>query len=158
MLTEQPIERVADARRRTPPAFMNSRRAFLTMPLVARAAEDRLRPNVVFILVDDLRWDELGCTGHPFAETPNVNRLAKEGADFRNAFASTPLCSPSRAAFLTGTYSHANGVTDNVARDALSHRLVTWPRLLLIPATARHFSVSGTWGTMTRRARASIGG
>ena len=88
------------------------------------------RPNVVFILVDDLRWDELGCTGHPFASTPNVDRLAHEGANFRNAFASTPLCSPSRAAFLTGTYSHTNGITDNLARDALSHRLVTWPRLL----------------------------
>ncbi|MBM3786090.1 MAG: DUF4976 domain-containing protein [Acidobacteria bacterium] len=108
---------------------MTSRRACLGMPFAAWAAEVP-RPNVVFVLVDDLRWDELGCTGHPFAETPHADRLAKEGANFRNAFASTPLCSPSRAAFLTGAYSHANGVIDNVARDALSHRLVTWPRLL----------------------------
>jgi N-acetylglucosamine-6-sulfatase len=88
------------------------------------------RPNVVVILVDDLRYDELGCTGHPFAQTPNADRLAREGANFKHAFATTPLCSPSRAAILTGAYSHANGVTDNVARDALSHKLVTWPRLL----------------------------
>ena len=87
------------------------------------------RPNVVFVPVDDLRWDELGCTGHPFASTPHANRVAREGANFRNAFASTPLCSPSRAAFLTGTYSHTNGIIDNVARDAQSHRLVTWPLL-----------------------------
>jgi arylsulfatase A-like enzyme len=88
------------------------------------------RPNVFFILVDDLRFDELGCTGHPFAQTPVADRLAREGANFRNAFATTPLCSPSRAAFLTGAYSHSTGVVDNVARDALSHRLITWPGLL----------------------------
>jgi N-acetylglucosamine-6-sulfatase len=107
-----------------------SRRCLLGAPLAAYGATTESRPNVVFVLVDDLRWDELGCTGHPFASTPHVDRVAREGANFRNAFASTPLCSPSRAAFLTGAYSHANGVIDNVARDALSHRLVTWPRLL----------------------------
>lgn len=107
-----------------------SRRSLLTLPTLACSAAARSRPNVVFVLVDDLRWDELGCTGHPFASTPNVDRLAREGASFGNAFASTPLCSPSRAAFLTGTYSHTNGIIDNVARDALSHRLITWPRLL----------------------------
>jgi N-acetylglucosamine-6-sulfatase len=107
-----------------------SRRSLLTLPVSAYAAQPERRPNVVFILVDDLRWDELGCTGHPFASTPNADRIAREGANFRNAFATTPLCSPSRAAFLTGVYSHTNGITDNVARDELSHGLVTWPRLL----------------------------
>jgi N-acetylglucosamine-6-sulfatase len=107
-----------------------SRRSLLGSPFAAYGAVAESRPNVVFVLVDDLRWDELGCTGHPFAATPNIDRLAREGTNFRNAFASTPLCSPSRAAFLTGAYSHTNGVIDNVARDALSHRLVTWPRLL----------------------------
>jgi N-acetylglucosamine-6-sulfatase len=110
------------------------RREFLIASSSAAAAgaafAQQTRPNIVFILVDDLRWDELGCTGHPFAQTPAADRLAHEGANFRNAFATTPLCSPSRAAFLTGLYSHTNGVVDNVARDALSHQLVTWPRLL----------------------------
>jgi len=101
------------------------RRSFLLGPVMPQS-----RPNIVFILVDDLRYDELGCTGHPFAQTPVADRLAREGANFRNAFATTPLCSPSRAAFLTGTYSHTNGIVDNVARDALSHKLVTWPKLL----------------------------
>lgn len=103
------------------------RRRDLLLSLAGPRAE---RPNIVFILVDDLRFDELRCTGHPFAETPHADRLAREGANFRNAFATTPLCSPSRASFLTGTYVHTNGVVDNVARDAHSHRLVTWPRLL----------------------------
>ena len=105
-----------------------NRRDFLLGFAAAKGTPNK--PNIVVILVDDLRFDELGCTGHPFAQTPAADRLAREGANFRNAFATTPLCSPSRAAFLTGTYSHTNGITDNVARDALSHRLVTWPRLL----------------------------
>lgn len=104
------------------------RRSFLGSAAMAMAAERR--PNVVFVLVDDLRWDELRCTGHPFAETPHADRLAKEGGLFRNAFATTPLCSPSRASFLTSTYAHTHAVTDNVARDALSHKLDTWPRRL----------------------------
>jgi N-acetylglucosamine-6-sulfatase len=88
------------------------------------------RPNVVFILVDDLRWDELGIAGHPFIRTPNIDRIGKEGARFRNAFVTTPLCSPSRASFLTGQYAHAHGITDNVDRSAASHTLVTFPLLL----------------------------
>jgi N-acetylglucosamine-6-sulfatase len=88
------------------------------------------RPNVVFILIDDLRFDELHCTGHPFAETPNIDRIASEGLTFTNAFAVTPLCSPSRASFLTGMYPHNHGILDNVDRSPLSHSLVTFPRLL----------------------------
>jgi N-acetylglucosamine-6-sulfatase len=88
------------------------------------------RPNIVFVLVDDLRWDELHCTGHPFAQSPNADRLACEGANFRNAFAVTPLCSPSRASFLTGQYPHRHGIIDNTDRSRASHELVTWPRIL----------------------------
>jgi N-acetylglucosamine-6-sulfatase len=88
------------------------------------------RPNIVFILVDDLRWDELGIAGHPYVKTPNIDRIGKEGALFRNAFVTTPLCSPSRASFLTGQYANAHGITDNVDRSPASHRLVTFPLLL----------------------------
>ena len=83
------------------------------------------RPNLVFVLVDDMRWDDLGAAGHPFLETPHMNRLAAEGARFTNAFATTPLCSPSRASFLTGQYPHTNGITDNTARE--SHNLPVFP-------------------------------
>lgn len=83
-------------------------------------------PNVVFVLVDDLRWDDLGVAGHPFAETPAIDQLAREGTRFLNAFATTPLCSPSRAAILTGQYAHTNGIIDNTARDSASHRLGTF--------------------------------
>src|SRR5256885_4844967 len=82
-----------------------SRRQWMTLGAAALAGAARssaaARPNIVFILIDDLRWDELGCTGHPFAKTPHVDRIAREGVTFRNAFVTTPLCSPSRASYLT---------------------------------------------------------
>lgn len=92
--------------------------------------EHRGRPNIVVVLVDDLRWDELGCTGHPFARTPHIDRIAHEGVRFRNAFCTTPLCSPVRACLLTGQYTHHHGILDNTNRSEASHRLRTFPRLL----------------------------
>ena len=71
------------------------------------------RPNVVFVLTDDQRWDQLGCEGHPFLKTPNCDRLAAEGARFANMFVTTSLCSPSRASFLSGLYAHSHGVVNN---------------------------------------------
>ncbi len=88
------------------------------------------RPNMVVVLVDDLRWDEIGCAGHPFVETPHVDRLARDGARFDNAFATTPLCSPVRASLLTGLYTHAHGILDNTNRSDASHRSATFPRML----------------------------
>jgi N-acetylglucosamine-6-sulfatase len=92
----------------------------------APADQSARRPNIVVILVDDARWDDFGVAGHPFVQTPAVDRLAREGTRFLNAFATTPLCSPSRAALLTGQYAHTNGIIDNTARDAASHRLETF--------------------------------
>ncbi len=95
----------------------------------SRAATDRSandRPNIVFVLVDDLRWDDIAVAGHPFVQTPNIDRLAAEGTRFLNAFASTPLCSPSRASILTGQYVRTNAIVDNTARDSASHRLQTF--------------------------------
>jgi arylsulfatase A-like enzyme len=88
------------------------------------------RPNLVVILADDVRWDDLGYAGHPFSRTPHLDRLAREGVQFRNAFAVTPLCSPSRATLLTGLYPHTHGITDNTDRSAASHRLATFPQTL----------------------------
>ena len=90
----------------------------------ARPAQPR-RPNIVVVLVDDMRWDDMRVAGHPFIDTPHMDRLAREGARFTNAFATTPLCSPSRASFLTGQYAHTNGIIDNTARP--SHDLPVFP-------------------------------
>ncbi len=92
--------------------------------------EHSSEPNILVILVDDMRWDEYSAVGHPFIKTPNIDRLAREGVNFKNAFATTPLCSPSRASFLTGVYPHSHGIIDNTDRSELSHHLQTFPAKL----------------------------
>lgn len=88
------------------------------------------QPNIVFVLIDDLRWDDLGCAGNEFVQTPNIDRVAAEGARFTNAFSATPLCSPSRASILTGQYAHTHGILDNLERSEQSHKLKTFPQEL----------------------------
>lgn len=87
-------------------------------------------PNVVFVLTDDQRADAVGY--HPDSllgiETPNIDRLATEGARFENMFVTTSLCSPSRASFLSGTYTHTHGVRDNFTD--YPHQLQSFPLLL----------------------------
>ncbi len=77
------------------------------------AAQNLRRPNLVFVLCDDLRWDCMSCAGHPYLKTPNIDRLANEGVRFANAFCTTSLCSPSRASILSGLYAHTHKVMDN---------------------------------------------
>ena len=88
--------------------------ALAAIPGRIPAATGNDRPNIIFILSDDHRWDHLGCTGHPFLQTPALDRLAEEGVLFENAFVTTSLCSPSRASFLTGTWAHTHGVMNNL--------------------------------------------
>lgn len=71
------------------------------------------QPDIVFILLDDLRWDGLSYKGHPYVKTPNIDRLRDQGASMENAFVTTSMCCPSRATFLTGTYASQHGVIDN---------------------------------------------
>jgi arylsulfatase A-like enzyme len=81
----------------------------------------QLRPNFLFIYTDDQRWDAMSCIQEemgdkarfPWFKTPNMDRLAREGARFRNMFVVNSLCAPSRSCFVTGTYSHINGVVNN---------------------------------------------
>ncbi len=85
------------------------------------AAQAAAAPNFLILITDDQRWDALGVVQQeqgerarfPWFETPNLDRLAREGVRFRNAFATTSLCAPSRAGILTGRHAHAAGVTDN---------------------------------------------
>ena len=71
------------------------------------------RPNILFILSDNFRWDCMGFMNHPFIKTPGLDKLAAEGIVFENSFNTTSLCSPSRASILTGTYAHTHGVLNN---------------------------------------------
>jgi N-acetylglucosamine-6-sulfatase len=86
------------------------------------------QPNILFIVADDLRWNALGYAGHPHVRTPHIDRLAKEGVDFRNAFCTTSLCSPSRASLMTGVYAHKHGVTNNFTE--LPDTLSSFPKVL----------------------------
>ncbi|MFR9568416.1 MAG: sulfatase-like hydrolase/transferase [Rikenellaceae bacterium] len=71
------------------------------------------RPNIVFVLTDDQPFDLLGCTGHPFVKTPNIDRLAKEGVLFSNGHVSTAISNPSRTCMLTGRFERNHGVNFN---------------------------------------------
>jgi arylsulfatase A-like enzyme len=90
------------------------------------------RPNIIFIITDDQQTGLLGIEGNSTVKTPNIDRIGKEGVIFKNAFVATPLCSPSRASFLTGQYAHKHKVINNdkLGLDVISHTLMTWPRQL----------------------------
>jgi len=80
---------------------------------VAVAREPQAKPNVVFFLIDDLGWADLGVTGSTYYETPNVDALAKEGVFFSNAYAANPVCSPTRASIMLGKYPSRIGLTNH---------------------------------------------
>ena len=82
----------------------------VTTACVAASNEDH--PNVLFFLVDDLGWRDVGCFGSTFYETPNVDRLAQQGVRFTNAYAACHVCSPTRASILTGKYPARLKLTD----------------------------------------------
>lgn len=98
-------------------------------PFLCHAAgENSGKPNIIFVLADDLGWAELGCYGNMFNETPNLDKLAREGIRFTNAYTPAPVCSPTRAAFLTGQYPIRTGIIDYLRPDtenALSKKYVT---------------------------------
>jgi len=70
------------------------------------------RPNIILILADDLGWSELGCYGNTFNETPHIDQLAKDAVRFTAAYAPAPVCSPTRAALLTGQFPVRTGIND----------------------------------------------
>lgn len=84
--------------------------AMLVPPVSVVAAEPEGRPNIVFILADDLGYGDLACYGATDIRTPNIDRLAREGVKFRQFYVAANTCSPSRAAFLTGRYPLRSGV------------------------------------------------
>ncbi len=102
--------------------------AVLVLLTAARPAPAQAkRPNVLIILTDDMRWDCMSCAGHPHLKTPHMDRLARQGLFFKNAFCTTSLCSPSRASILSGLYAHRHGVRDNFTEfPAQLPNLATW--------------------------------
>lgn len=86
------------------------------------------KPNFVFFMTDDQRWDAMSCAGNEILKTPNMDRIAQEGVRFENMFVTTSLCGPSRASFLTGKYVHNHGVRLNGGELSLDQK--TFPEWL----------------------------
>jgi arylsulfatase A-like enzyme len=107
----------------------------LTIPLIlitvllaacAKQVEDSQPKNVIVFLVDDLGWADLGCYGSTFYESPRIDAFAKESALFTNAYTPNPVCSPTRAAIMTGRYPSRVNITDWIpGREEPNTRLVT---------------------------------
>ena len=86
--------------------FYRSREALVLLAIsplcMSLTAKNIQKPNIVFFLVDDMGWMDIGANGSSFYETPNIDRLASEGVRFTQAYAASPVCSPTRASILTG--------------------------------------------------------
>lgn len=97
----------------------------------ARADEpQKKRPNIVFLLADDLRWNVLGCTGDKLAQTPHLDALAKRGVLFRNHFVTTSICAVSRASILSGQYARRHKINDFATSFMPDAYARTYPMLL----------------------------
>lgn len=99
-----------------------------TVAIGIAAAANR-RPNILFIMVDEMRWNAMGCAGNPLVSTPNLDRLAREGTRFASAYTCAAICTPSRYSFFTSRYAHVHGSTDNATAPR--------PGQLLLPSLLR---------------------
>lgn len=87
-------------------------------------------PNLIFLLADDQRWDALGVAGNPIIQTPNLDRLARDGFYFRRSYVTTPICAVSRASILSGQYARRHGIVDFAKTFTDSALAQTYPMLL----------------------------
>lgn len=92
--------------------------------------ESKTRPNIVFFLTDDQRFDVMGCAGHPVVKTPTMDRLARQGVYFRNAFVTTSICAASRASILTGLYERTHKFTFGTPPIRAADVAISYPALL----------------------------
>lgn len=106
-------------------------------------AQGQQRPNILYIMSDDHAAHALSCYGSKINTTPNLDRIAKEGMRFDNAFVTNALCGPSRATLLTGKYSHANGFKDNAPSTQFDGTQQTFPKLL--QAAGYQTAMIGKW-------------
>lgn len=88
------------------------------------------KPNILFLLADDQRYDALGCAGHPIIKTPVIDTLASEGVRFLNAFVTTPICAASRASILTGLHERTHGYTFGTPPVSAEHMKSSYPMLI----------------------------
>ncbi len=100
-----------------------------------------MKPNIIFILIDDLGWRDLSCYGSSFYETPNLDRLASEGMRFTDAYAACPVCSPTRASLMSGKYPARVGVTQYIGGHGVG-KLCDVPYLHFLPSSERSLATA----------------
>jgi len=88
------------------------------------------KPNIIFILTDDQRWDAMGFAGNPIVQTPEMDALARSGTYFRNAFSTTPICAASRASILSGMHERTHGYTFQKPRLKQPYTELIYPKIL----------------------------
>ncbi len=108
------------------------------------------RPNIVFILTDDQRWDALGCMGNPVIQTPNIDRLAAQGVRFTNHFVTTSICCVSRASMFSGQYQRRHGIGDFNTPFTPQRWAATYPALMR--ANGFHTGFIGKFGVGNKAA------
>jgi arylsulfatase A-like enzyme len=96
--------------------------------VISRASAQRRPPNILFVFSDDHAYQAISAYGHGLNQTPNIDRIAREGVQFDHCLVTNSICAPSRAVILTGKYSHLNGVLDN--RQTFDGAQPTFPKLL----------------------------
>ncbi|MEC7109775.1 MAG: sulfatase-like hydrolase/transferase, partial [Planctomycetota bacterium] len=126
--------------RKSCPIFIIGALSFLSLATSLVATDRPERPNILFIFADDWGWGDLSCHGHPYIQTPNIDRLAREGTDFHRFTVASGVCSPSRTAVMTGHFparynidGHFAWVPSNAKRnmpDWLNPKTTLLPRLL----------------------------
>lgn len=100
-----------------------------------------MKPDIIVILIDDLGWKDLACTGSEFYETPNLDRLAEQSLRFTQAYAACPVCSPSRAALLTGKSPARLGITNYIHNgEGARGRLIDAPFIRQLPHTEKTYA------------------
>ncbi|MDP8242816.1 MAG: sulfatase [Candidatus Hinthialibacter antarcticus] len=133
-------------------AINQMRRTFIKQSLAASAAlcspalfaAETKRPNLVFILTDDQRFDMLGCMGNPVIQTPTIDALASRGALFTNNFCTTSICMSSRASILTGLYERSHAITD--FSKPMPNEKFRWSYPALLRKSGYYTAFIGKWG------------
>jgi len=118
--------------------------------IFSNSLEGKEKPNFVFIIADDVSWNDLGCYGNSHVKTPNIDRLANEGLRFDNAFLTASSCSPSRCSIVSGKYPHSNGAAE--LHTELPESEIPFP--LLLKESGYYTAQAGKWhlGTAAHRA------
>lgn len=126
--------------------FLPVKKIFASPIQLFSVTQDTIRPNIIFILTDDQRFDALGYAGNKFITTPEMDKLAKSGTYFKNAMVSTPICAASRATILTGLYERTHNFNFSTGNIRSSYMETSYPKIL--KENGYHTGFYGKYGVL----------